>query len=273
MPADGRSRFPRWQQSLLLVTFGIVVGYGSFQKMDTWGNGGQHQALYGMGFFIGIVAFISGIVGFLAIAGGALISPRGSGQANAVSRSASTDALHRTTSPRHLADATPLLQESASSKAAASLTGLRITLVAVIAITAVVVLRNWGQPSLASSYGRSYWLSAVVALLLGQLPYAISLVRTWKVPDRAGLALAIASGVTQVVVTFYPNLRSAAIRLDPWLSTLLGLATVVFASLAWRPFFSRKGDVGLLTSLFFGIVAYTVLAQITLAMLRFWMLR
>jgi hypothetical protein len=38
-------------------------------------------------------------------------------------------------------------------------------------------------------------------------------------------------------------------------------------SLAWRPFFSRKRNVGLLISIFFGFVAYTALAQIGLAIL------
>jgi hypothetical protein len=96
-----------------------------------------------------------------------------------------------------------------------------------------------------------------LTLLLSQLPYGVALVRTWKVPDRTGLALAIAAGATQVLGTFFADLRYHALRLDPWpwLSGSLGFAVVLLASLVWQPFFSRKGDVGLLISIFFGFVA------------------
>jgi hypothetical protein len=104
-------------------------------------------------------------------------------------------------------------------------------------------------------------------LLLSQLPYAVALVRTWKVPDRTGLALAIAAGATQVLGTFFVDLRYHVLRPDPWpwLSCSLGFAVVLLASLAWRPFFSRQRDVGLLISIFFGYAAYVALAQIGLA--------
>jgi len=108
-----------------------------------------------------------------------------------------------------------------------------------------------------------------LTLLLSQLPYAVALVRTWKVPDRTGLALVIAAGAAQVLGTFFADLRYHALRLDPWpwQSGSLGFAVVLLASLAWRPFFSRKGDVGLLISIVFGFLAYTWLMQISLAIL------
>ena len=69
--------------------------------------------------------------------------------------------------------------------------------------------------------------------------------------------------------TFFADLRYHALRLAPrpWLSGSLGFAVVLMASIGWRPFFPRKGDVGLLISIFFGFVAYTALAQIGLAIL------
>src|SRR6202158_3438277 len=60
MLAGTKRRSPTWQLSLLLVIFGGVVGYSCFENLDIWGNGRQHQALYGIGFFAGIVVFISG---------------------------------------------------------------------------------------------------------------------------------------------------------------------------------------------------------------------
>jgi hypothetical protein len=114
-----------------------------------------------------------------------------------------------------------------------------------------------------------------LTLFLSQLPYVVALVRTWKGPDRAGLALSVAAGAAQVLVIFsadlrYTDLRYTDLRLTPWplLSAVLGVAAVVFASLAWRPVFSRKSDTGLLIAISFGLVAYTALAQIAIAILR-----
>src|SRR6202158_3739057 len=81
MLAGTKRRSPTWQLSLLLVIFGGVVGYSCFENLDIWGNGRQHQALYGISFFAGIVVFISGIVRFLAIAVKAVASLTGSGPA------------------------------------------------------------------------------------------------------------------------------------------------------------------------------------------------
>lgn len=259
MLAGTKRRSPTWQQSLLLVMIGGVVGYFCFENLDIWGNGRQGQALYVAGFFAGMVAFILGIVSFIAIAVKGVASPIGSGSAMAVG----SPAMPRQPLPRAVVER----QARIPSGAAATLSWLRITLAAVVALACIVVLRHWGRPALSSSYGRAYWLSAILTLLLSQLPYAVVLVRTWKAPDRTGFALAIAAGATQVLGTFFADLRYHALRLDPWpwLSGSLGFAVVLLASLAWRPLFSRKRDVGLLISIFFGFVAYIALAQIILA--------
>jgi hypothetical protein len=201
-----KTPIPTWQQSLLLVVFGGIVGYACFENLDLWGNGRQHQALYGIGFFAGIVAFISGIVSFLAIAGKAVASSTGSGSAIA----ARSPAVPRQHLPK------VVVERQASIASSATLSWLRIALAAVVALACIVVLRDWGRPPLTSSYGRGYWLSAVLSSLLSQLPYAVALVRTWKAPDRTGLALAIAAGATLVLGAFFADLRYPALRLDPW---------------------------------------------------------
>jgi hypothetical protein len=260
-------RFPTWRQSLLMVILGCVVGYLCFENLNLW-NGGHYQALFRLGFFAGAAAFIAGIVGLLVISVKAIASPIGSGPAIAAPSRASTGAITR--AKQVFPGGVVGRQRSVASGATAALSRLRMTLAAVVVLACIVVLRDWGRPPLTSSYGRAYWLRAVLTLLLSQLPTAVALVRTWKAPDRAGLALAIATGATQVLVTFSADLRYSALRLDPWpwLSLSLGLATVVFASLAWRPLFSRNRDTGLLISIFFGFVVYTALAQIALAILR-----
>jgi len=264
MPAGTRRRSPTWQQSLLLVIFGSVVGVPSCVGASHGMFGGtvsQYWVLYVAGSLAGAMAFISGFARFLAISVKAVTSPTGSPSAIA--------APSRATSPQLLPDALVKGQASVQNSAAAALIRLRITLVAVVTFACIVALRDWGWPPLTSSYGRYYWLNEVLTLLLSQLPFALALIRTWKVPDRAGLALAIAAGATQILATFFADLRYTAAHLDswPWLSSSLGLAAVVFAYLAWRPFFSRKGDVGLLISIVFGFLAYTWLMQISLAIL------
>lgn len=262
MPASTRRRSPTWKQSLLLVIVGGFVAHWSFENLDIWGSGHQPQAqvLYGIGFLAGGLAFISGFVSFLAIAAKALASP---------SESASAMTAGVAAMPRQ-SPATGALERWAPfpNSDADSRSWLRLTLVGVVTLACLVVLRHWGRPPLSSSYGRAYWLNIVLSLLLSQLPYAVALVRIWKVPDRAGLALAIAAGAIQVLGTFFADLRYQALRLDPWpwLSSSLAFAVILLASLAWRPFFSRKGDVGLLISIFLGFAAYTALAQIGLTL-------
>jgi hypothetical protein len=261
MPVGARRRSPTWQQSLLLLVFGVVVGYPSCVNIRIWGGPvSRYQGLYILGFFVGAVAFLSGFASFLAIAVKAVTSPTGSGPGIAVPSRATPPQLF----PGAAAKRAPV-----PSSAAAALTRLRITLAAVVTLACMVVLRDWGRPPLTSSYGRYYWLNAVLTLLLNQLPYAIALIRTWKVPDRAGLALAMVAGVTQVLVALFHDLRYTALWLGSWswLSASLGVTAVVFACLAWRPFFSRKGDLGLVISIVFGFLAYTCLARIAVSIL------
>ena len=136
MLAGTKRRSPTWQQSLLLVIFGGVVDYSCFENLDIWGNGRQHQALYGIGFFAGIVALISGIMSFLAIAVKAVASPTGSGSVIA----ARSPAMPRQPLPK------AVVEPQASIPSSATASWLRITLAGVVALACIVVLRNWGHP-------------------------------------------------------------------------------------------------------------------------------
>jgi hypothetical protein len=267
MPAGRKRRSPTWQQSLLLLIAGVVVGYPSCigASHGMWsGDVSQFRGLYIIAFLAGAMAFLSGFIGFVEIAVRAVTSPIESGTAVAVPRPdhAATDQI----STHNVVQR----QASLMGSPAAALTRLHVTLAAVVALATMVALRDRGWPALTSSYGRYYGLNRVLTLLLSQLPYAIAFIRTWKVPDRIGLALAVVAGATQVLLTLFTNLQYAASRPDPWpwLSASLGLAAAVLAYLAWRPLLSTKGDVGVLISIFFGFVAYTWLTQISLAILE-----
>jgi hypothetical protein len=258
------SRSVTWQQALLLVVSGLVIGYPSLVGATNgmWGGGqvSPHQGLYVILSFASAVAFISGFASFLLITVKTLTTPAGSA-VTIVTQPLPSGAGVSRAAPAQVAfnavgDGNPSLPNSAAFNA------LRLTLVAVICLAAYFVLRDWGRPPLSSSYGRSYWLIAFLALLLRELSFAVAITRTWKAPVRAGLALAMIAGVTDLLYLWDPSARS------PWLTTCFGLAAVVLACLVWRrPSLSRKGDVGLIISIFFGLAAYTVLTRIAVLIL------
>jgi len=133
----------------------------------------------------------------------AVTSPIASGMAVAVPRPdhAATDQISTHNVVQHRA--------SLMGSPAAALTRFHVTLVAVVALATVVALRDWGWPAPTSSYGRYYWLNRVLTPLLRQLPYAIAFIRTWKAPDRIGLALAVVAGATPVLLTLFTHLQYA----------------------------------------------------------------
>ena len=192
-------RFPTSQQALILLIIGVVIGYPSFENLSIWGGSvSRYQALYVMGFFAGALAFISGLAAFLALTVRALTSPTASDPSTMPRPRAATGATSRASV------ASP--PATVHSSAAPVLIPVHTTLAAGIAL-ACIVLWLTGGPPVTSSYGRAYWLNAALALLLGQLPYAVALIRTWNVADRAGLALAIAASATQILLMVITKLQ------------------------------------------------------------------
>jgi len=233
-----------------------------------WGNATQFQGLYVFGAFVGAVAFLAGFVGFLATAVKALTSAPAVGPAATPSPHTSAGPVSRATHPQLFPDAGVERPESVSSETRAGLFRLRIALVGTVALATINLLRPGGPP-LTSSYGQHYLVVSVIAYALGQLPFGVALIRTWNIPDRAGLALAMVAGAGQVLVAsaFFATLGYSAVSLESWLSASLGLAVVILAYVVWRPSLSRKGDVGILISIFFGFLAYTEVAQIARSIL------
>jgi hypothetical protein len=264
MQAAKRRRSLTWQHSLLLLIFGVVASYSFGINLNIWDTTvNRFQGLYLIGFFAGVVAFVSGVLSFVAIAMKAVIAPIGTGQV--ISNTG------RTNRPRQDSERALVARQTKPKGAEVASTCLRFSLAAVMALATMLVLRNWGWPRVSSSYGRYYWLNEFLTLLVSQLPFAIAFVRIGKGPDRVGLALAMVAGILQALLTVVPRLQYTGTRLATWawLSGALGVAVVVFAYLVWRSFLSVKNDGGLLISLFFGLVAYTWLAKISLGLLRF----
>ena len=266
MPRTKR-RSIAWQQMLLLLVFGVVVGYPSFEHLDIWNTGPSPIAL--LGFFAGLLAFIAGCIGFLWIAGRVVTSPTISEHTVAMQSRASTGAIPRISLPRLPPDAG--INRHGTVPGSAALSGLCIALVADIGFVALELLQRENRPSHASMFGRDYLLHFGLSFILSQLPYAVALIRIWVEHDRAGIALAGFVGAARVAATlpFFTVLRYpyAPYDLWPWLNASLGLAVVAFAILAWRGAPVRDGEVGLLISLFFGLLIYMAITQLTLQIL------
>jgi hypothetical protein len=185
-----KRRSTTWQQSLLLLIFGVIVGYPSCvgAGQGVWGNASRFQGLYVVGAFVGAVAFLAGVVGFLATFVKMLTSSPTIGPAAIPSAHASTGPVSRAAHPQLFPDAGVERPESVSSETRAALFRLRIALVGTIALATIDLLRSGGPPR-TSSYGQHYLVVSVITYALAQLPIGVALIRTRNIPDRAGLAL------------------------------------------------------------------------------------
>jgi hypothetical protein len=73
-----KRRSPTWQLALLLLIFGVVVGYPSFEHLNMWG--GKTPDIFdgwdGLGAFVALMLFVSGCVSLLWIAVKAVAASR-----------------------------------------------------------------------------------------------------------------------------------------------------------------------------------------------------
>lgn len=263
-----RRRSPTWQQALLLLVIGIAIEYPCFEHLNIWG-GRSPDKFDGwdlIGVFVGLILFISGCASFLLTAVKTVTSSSSSGPVEAAQSRAAAGASARNSLPQRPIDTGT--KRHAIIPGSTTLTGLCMTLVAAIAFVVLELLQRENRPSHSSMLGRYYLLHSGLSFLLSQIPCAVALIRIWREHDRAGIALAVFVGASQVLATlpFFALLRYSFAPYDfwPWLNASLGLAVVVFAILAWRAAPSREGDVGLLITMFFGLLIYTAIAQVTL---------
>ncbi len=266
MNISPKKKLQNWQASLMFVLLGAAVGYASFENINFWGGTvSRYQILFATGFFIGVLIFVTGFVNFLVLAVRSVAMPhleRRSASEQPHESNVRTPSTLQTT-----AEAAPLLWRAVNARFVAN--GLRAALTTVVVLNGMVIW-YWGGPDLDSSYGRWYWLRVVITFVLSQLPYAVVLIRIRQVPDRPGLALAMAASTTQMLAALFTGLRYPATAGDPWpwLSIPLGAVVIALSSGLWRATPRRKDNVGLLVSVCFGFVAYTALAQIAVAILH-----
>jgi hypothetical protein len=241
-------RFLAWKASLLLVISGGVMGYLSFENWNIWGGGSiRYPGVWMVGFFIGAAIFLTGFISLAAIAIQLVASPTESAQIRSI--------------------------KSTEKGVPQPLWPLQISRFSVSAIVVLASVSFWSLrgPEIGSAYGRSYWICALATLVLSQLPYVISLARAWSAPDRIGLGIGVVSSLGQLLWEFFPSLRYPGAPPDPWPWLSIAVCMVVFAFglFALRTFSVLRENVGSLISIVFGFTAYTIVAQIAVAILRF----
>jgi hypothetical protein len=239
-----------WRPVLFLLIYGVLVGRLSFVNLDIWGSGNdtRHQPLFRLGFFVGTLTFLAGILGFVEIlVKGASTS---SNSSIAASLSASTKE--------------PSIKQTAvASREGAMLMSLRVALISAIAVACFGVFRDVERKSMwGGSYFRSYFLSALLFLIMSQLAYVVALFRIWTGPDRTGLAISFASGIVEAAV--HLPFFSSSMSSDPWslLPSVLGVSCAILAYVVWRSARQREGDVRYAASVFGGFLAYTLLWRV-----------
>jgi hypothetical protein len=271
LSAEGKQRFPTWWQALILIVGGAVIGLSSCVGALSGIGGGrpsQFAGLYVTGFFAGVAAFFAGIILFIVMAIRALLSrPQGPTSILPAPPQAGGVISHAT----H-----PQLFPDATASAAAppvpvevqyALARFRIAIFVAILASSVGLWRMAAFPRW-TTYSRHYFLISVVGFVLSQLPWVVVLVRTWKVPDRVGLALAIAAGSVYVLTTggFLTNWQYSSVRLDPilWMHAGLDVVIVVLAYLVRRAASLRGADAQLLITFFFSVLIYWFMVSLFL---------
>src|SRR5258708_25691267 len=150
---------------LLLLVFGVVVGYPSFEHLDIWNKEPSPIAL--LGCFASLLAFIAGCIGFLWIAAGLVTSPTISEHTAAMQSRPSPGAIPHISLPRLPPDAG--INRSGTAPGSAALSGLCIALLAVIGMVVLELLQSENRPRHASIFGQYYLLHFGLSFVLSQL--------------------------------------------------------------------------------------------------------
>jgi hypothetical protein len=140
---------------------------------------------------------------------------------------------------------------------------LRVAIISAMVVACLGVFRDVERKSMwGGSYFRSYFLSALLFLIMSQLAYVVALFRIWTRPDRTGLAIFFASGIVEAAV--HLPFFSSSMSSDPWspLPSLLGVSCAILAYAVWRIARQREGDFRYAASVFGGFLAYTLLWRV-----------
>ncbi|MFY9751092.1 MAG: hypothetical protein WBS18_03260 [Candidatus Acidiferrales bacterium] len=286
MAAGSKQRFPTWWQALILVGSGVVIGFSSCVGVLSGINRSQnHQLsnLYVFGFFAGAAVFIAGMVLFLVAAIRALLNPPQVpvfATPPGVAPGPPEGVIAHATHPHLFPDSGPgILSAPGAARSApppaevgSALMRLRIAIFMAM-IVSIFALIRMAAVSQSSQHSRNLLVSAVASVLVLQLPYLVALARTWDAADRAGLALAMATGFVHALTTWnflmYARYNLLGLEAAVGVHAAVNIGVIVLAYLARRAAGVRSNEAGLLVTFGFTVLLYDWLIGILVSILKF----
>lgn len=272
MPAQGKQRFPKWWQALILLVGGFVIFFSACAEGFKGLGGGSATTIpqnvlvtalmIGAGmFFVGAVLMLVVIV--MAIVRAFRWQPASvAGQPGSIAGSVPGAA-----SP-HLPVVSPQQEEREI------LWRLRIAIIAVIVLASQAVFHLSFLLSRNSTIVSKYLGLLVVSYLLGQAPYVLALIRMARGADRLGIAVAMATACFHLffwgwrivsVVGRIPNpLRLFGLNVLWSLSPIAEFLVLAFAWQAGRIHPLSEDDRKIVAAVFFAIGAYAAAVHFAL---------
>lgn len=261
MAENGAQRFPKWWQALILLVSGIVIGFSSCVGALTRFSGKPSplEQMYVIGFFVGVAAFLAGVVLLILAAIRGIASP----VKPTPGLPASAGVISRATHPQLFPDSRPASSQPvalASRNVAAALMWLRIAILASLAFSAAGLFRFAANPRNTALSPRVFPFM-LLNVLLYAVPDLVVLYRTRKEPDRVGFCLAIATACWSILHSFLMlevgTLRLASTFTLDMYAPLLLAALVIAAAWMVRVNAPRAtSDAGRIFILLFLVWAY-----------------
>jgi hypothetical protein len=251
-----KRRFPAWWQALTIAFGGLAIGFTTCTTAFALGMKDSRLSppmewLLDVGIYGGFLAFVGGILLFVAIGIKALFAPLD--VPIAVAPSGARVPISRATHPELFPDwntmRQPGQQQPSALKAKSPATAaLRA---AVIISIAVSFLRTLAYLEAITSQARRYpfsssilsqpvWPDVLLKAILVEVPYFIVLLRLRRGPDQTGFGLAIAAAVVSILQATSGFQRFYYFGFGPsqaWfldVPLLLAAVIIVFAVQAWR---------------------------------------
>lgn len=237
-----------------MIAAGFVIGFSSCAgALSQIGGGGSRVAgnILVFGFFAGAVLFLAGIVAMMIVVVRALITePQGG-------------VISRGTHPQLFPDSV----ESGASQtesAGAALWRFRIAVIVSMALGAMGLFTGGigSSPYFGVIRGIRTIPLLVVSYALSQVPYGIAIYRNRNGGDRAGLGLALATGLVSLIGSW--SVLRYAFLLSFWtgLKPIADAAVVAFAWLARKDARPLDDEAGRIVAFFFGVLIYFLVLRI-----------
>ena len=272
MPAQGKQRFPKWWQALILLVGGFVIFFSACAEGLKGLGGGSAttipQNVLVAALIIGAAIFFVGAVLMLVVIVMAIV------------RALRWQPASIAGQPESIAGSVPgagspgLPVVSPQQEEREILWRLRIAIIAVIVLASQAVFQLSLSFSRNSTIASKYLGLLVISYLLGQAPYVFALIRMARGADRLGIAVAMATAcfhlffwgwrIVSVVGRISNPLRVFGLN-DLWsLTPIAEFLVLAFAWQAGRIHPLSEEDKKIVAAAFFAVGAYVLAVHFAL---------